>query len=220
MGHIIIDIEDTTSNNKDVHQENLSLLKELETEVYHNGYLAGYVLTDMELYHIEMNESNGEEEYLIDVRNFITQQYLQLLSQIEKIFKKVSKLCEVIQYSIQLNQNLLVNTEIDQVFGILYSIHKQLSLFEISDDKICTKDGIAKRDELRKDMEKEIETLVQQSFIMSHNSSEIICLCNSLLKLSQSPLIFEVVELDAELTENTKSLNYDKVRDLYYLKLR
>lgn len=237
MGHIIIDIEEPVnevSNVKELvlheYDDNFVILKEIEAEVYQNGFLAGYVLADINLYRNEIELEGCVESgpYLTEARKFISQQYLELLNQIDKTFKRVLKVWEVIQYTVKdihnehIGQHLPVCQEMDQVFMIFYNIYKQLlPCVELKNMKI-TKDG-AKDEDLISRVRKEISSLVERAFSLKYiekeSSMEVVCLSKNLTKVCQIPIAFNRAGQDVQ-SENIKGLEliplvYERARDVY-----
>ncbi|XP_063706052.1 uncharacterized protein LOC134835117 [Culicoides brevitarsis] len=219
MGHIIIDIEGPSQCS--VQENNSSMLQELETEVYQNGFLAGYVFADMSLYQSEA-KSDVEDPYLQEVEQFVTHQYQEMLGQVEKTFKKAQKLSEVIQYSVKNDtkeyRDQVAWREMDQVFGILLTIYKQLSpCLEIQKNKDTKEEKIKGKDqELMERLKRELKEILDQSFNLrqiNENTWEVSCLVRSLPKVSQTPIVF--YEKRDEQKSNPFSLNYSKTSDQY-----
>lgn len=229
MGHIIIDIEEPSkevshdnklSSNSVAYDDNSTMLKELEAEVYQNGFLAGYVFADVSLYQQELKNEQIDDNgvYLNEVERFINQQYLGMMNQVEKTLKRVLKVWEVIQYNIEgraFQGVLPVHQEMDQVFIILYSIYQQLlpcaEVNQRNIDEVKTKDK-----ELISIVKDQIRGLVKQTFIFNHIGTivEIVCVSKSLPKMCQTPITFNRSnEVTGE--PQPKPLVYDRVKDVY-----
>lgn len=242
MGHIIIDIEEPSNevshdnhlpSNGIPYDDNSIILKELAVEVYQNGFLAGYVFADVNLYQDEkLKEGDDENEsYLNEVEKFICQQYLEMVNQIEKTLNRVLKVWEVVQYSMKdINKRdgreyLRPCQVVDQILTILLNIYKQISpCVELKSIK-PTKDGVKPKDEdLRDKVMEEIKGLIQHCFILNgiwnkNNRIEIICLSKSLPKMCQIPITFKMTSRNTttDVLKESKpiTLVYDKSREVY-----
>lgn len=246
MGHIIIDIEEPSNevshdnhlcSNGITYDDNSIILKELAVEVYQNGFLAGYVFADVNLYEDEKLKEGGDENesYLNEVEKFICQQYLEMVNQIEKTLNRVLKVWEVVQYSIKDiikrdgREYSFLCQDVDQIFMVLLNIYKQISpCVELKSIK-PTKDGVKPKDEdLRDKVRKEIRELIQHCFVLNdiwnkNNRMEIICLSKSLPRMCQIPITFEVTSRNTttDVLKESKpfQLVYDKSREVVFAQI-
>uniref|UniRef100_A0A336LKD1 CSON006718 protein n=1 Tax=Culicoides sonorensis TaxID=179676 RepID=A0A336LKD1_CULSO len=231
MGHIVIDIEEPCienvkmlSNSQTIENtDNISLLKELEAEVYQNGFLAGYVLADLNLYQNVIGVQDHSACYLEDVKKFICQQYFDLIVQIEKTTKKILKVMEVLQY----NESLNCNENRDQFLLLFYSIHKQLVMFD-TQKLIENTVNMKNIGELQAVIKENLDDLVRKSFSINlmeskTNFIELVCISDCLPKICQNLIKFHrshcKCENDGEFeTENELEqivLEYDKFKCSY-----
>lgn len=247
MGHIIIDIEEPSnevshdnhlSSNGITYDDNSIILKELAVEVYQNGFLAGYVFADVNLYEDEKHKEGGDENesYLNEVEKFICQQYLEMVNQIEKTLNRVLKVWEVVQYSMKDiikrdgREYSFLFQDVDQIFMVLLNIYNQISpCIELKSIK-PTKEGVKSKDEdLRDKVRKEIRELIQHCFVLNdiwnkNDRMEIICLSKSLPRMCQLPITFEVTSRNTttDVLKESKPfpLVYDKSREVVFAQLR